>query len=86
MPQTQLKLNATQAIVDDEGRAEQVFREWVLRVANGMIIVGTGTPEAVVVAPQYTMYVDEAVPLTPVQYRKMLPQIGGDRSKGWAVV
>ena len=86
MPQNQLKLSGTQSIVDDAGLPEQVFREWALRTANTMVIVGTGTPEGVLEAAQYTLYVDEAVPLTPVQYRKMLPEVGGDRSKGWAVV
>ena len=86
MPQNQLKLSGTQSIVDDAGLPEQVFREWALRVANTMVIVGDGTPEAVVTAAQYTLYIDESTPLTPVQYRKMLPEIGGDRSKGWATV
>lgn len=86
MPQNQLKLSVTQAITDDDGLPEQTFREWVLRVANNMVIVGTGTPEGVIEAAQYTLYVDEAVPLTPVTYRKMLPEVTGDRSKGWATV
>lgn len=86
MPQNQLKLSGTQAIVDEGGLPEQTFREWALRVANTMVIVGTGSPEGAITAAQYTLYVDEAVPLTPVQYRKMLPAIGTDRSKGWATV
>lgn len=86
MPQTQAKLNINQPLVDEGGMAEQVFREWVLRVVDTMVVVGTGTPEGVLEAPQYTLYVDEDTPLVPVQYRKMLPEVGGDRTKGWATV
>lgn len=86
MTQTTVKLNATQPIVDPDGTMSQVFRSWAVLVSNQMPIVSTGTPEGVVEAPQYSLYIDEAAPLTPVQYRKMLPEIGGDRSKGWASI
>ncbi len=82
----QQKLNRAQPIVLHDGTMEQFFSSWALLVSNNLPIVGTGTPEGVVEAPQYTLFIDEAVPLTPVQYRKMLAEIGGDRSKGWAVV
>jgi hypothetical protein len=86
MPQNQLKLSGTQPLVDENGLPEQAFREWALRVSNDMVLVGTGTPEGVITAAQYTLYVDETDPAIPVSYRKMLPEIGGDRSQGWAVV
>jgi hypothetical protein len=83
MPQNQLKLSGTQSIVDENGQPGQVFREWALRVANDMVIVGTGTPEGAVEAAQYTLYIDETDPAIPVSYRKMIPEIGGDRKTGW---
>jgi len=86
MPQTPLKLDVNRPLVDEEGLPDQIMRAWVVRVTNTMVIVGTGTPEGVVLAAQYSLYVDEAVPTVPVQYRKMLPEIAGDRTQGWVVV
>ena len=86
MPQAPIKLNSSQPIIEADGTLSQVFRTWALQVSNSIPIVNTGSPEGVVEAPQYSVYVDEAVPLTPVTYRKMLPEIGGDRTTGWAVV
>ena len=86
MTQTTVKLNASQPIVDHGGTMSQVFRSWAVLMSNQMPIINTGTPEGVIEAPQYSLYIDEAVPLTPVQYRKMLPEVAGDRSKGWAVI
>ncbi len=86
MSQSPIKLNANQKIVNDDGSPTNVFLQYLLKISESVVIVGTGTPEGAVQAPQYSVYVDEAVPLTPVTYRKMLPEVGGDRSKGWAVV
>ncbi len=71
-------------IVGESGRMQPVFKAWVREVTKLNPIIGTGTPEGVVTADQYSLYIDEAVPLTPVEYRKMLPNIGGDDSQGWA--
>jgi hypothetical protein len=81
-----IRLNALQPIVEPDGTMTQHFRTWALAVSNNLPIVGTGTPEGVIEAPQYSLYIDETVPLTPVQYRKMLPEIGGDRTTGWAAL
>ena len=86
MPQVARKINSAQPITEDDGTMSQLFRSWMIQVSNNIPIVGTGTPEGVIEAPQYSLYIDEAVPLTPVQYRKMLPSVTNDRSKGWAVV
>ena len=86
MTQTTIKLNASQPIVESEGTMSQTFRSWAVLISNQTPIVSTGTPEGAVEAPQYSLYIDEAVPLTPVQYRKMLPEVAGDRSKGWAAI
>lgn len=81
-----IRLNASQPIVLTDGTMDQLFRQWTLQVGNSLPLVGTGSPEGVVEAPQYSLYIDESAPLTPVQYRKMLPEVTGDRKKGWAVV
>ena len=86
MPQSPQKLNAAQPIIEADGTMSQVFRAWSIAVTNAMPMVGTGSPEGVIKALQYSLYIDEAIPLTPVQYRKMLPEIGGNRRLGWAVI
>ena len=86
MPQNPQRLNSAQSIIEGDGTPSQVFRVFVLLLSNNIPIVNTGSPEGQVEAPHDSLYIDEAVPLTPVQYRKMLPEIGGDRKKGWAVV
>jgi len=82
---TQRPLNVAQPIVEDDGTMGQSFTEWTILVSDNLRIVGTGTPEGVIEAPQYSMFIDEAVPLIPVMYLKMLPSIGGDITKGWAL-
>jgi hypothetical protein len=86
MAQVKKTINSAQPIVEDDGTMSQLFRAWLLQVSNNIPIVNTGSPEGVIEAPQYSLYIDEAIPTVPVQYRKMLPEIGGDRSKGWVVV
>ena len=79
-------LNASQPIVDKNGTMEQPFRTSTIRWNDNLPIVGTGSPEGEIEAPQYSLYIDETVPLVPVQYRKMLPSSGGDRKNGWDVI
>jgi len=86
MSQTPQRLNSSNELVLDDKTPAQVFRSLIIQLTNNTPYVGSGTPEGNLQAPQYSLYIDEAVPLTPVQYRKMLPEIAGDRTKGWAVV
>ena len=86
MPQSKKVLNPNNPIVDGAGNMQQFFIEFMLEVRGGIPEVGTGSPEGVVPARQYSLYIDEAVPTAPVQYRKMLTQVSGDTKKGWVVV
>jgi len=82
----QIPINGAQPITEKDGTMTQVFRAWMNRVTDNQLIIGTGTPEGVIEAPQYSLYLDEAIPATPVQYRKMLSDIGGDITMGWAAL
>ena len=86
MPQNQSKLNASQPIVEKNGTMTQTMRTQMLIVSNNTSIVNSGSPEGVVEATQYSEYIDETTPLSPVVYKKMLTEIGGDRKKGWAAI
>ena len=77
------RLQATQPIVEPNGTMSQTFRLWAIEVSNSLLLVGEGDPNGSQEAPQYSLYLDETDPTLPVQWRKMLPEIGGDRTQGW---
>lgn len=79
-------LNSAQPIVDDTGKMTQVFRTWTLDASLSIPVVGAGSPEGLVQARQYQLYIDSTGAAGAIEYRKMLPDIGGDRSKGWILV
>jgi len=79
-------LNVAQPIIGNDGTMEQAFRQWTQDASLSIPIVGTGSPEGVVEARQYSLYLDSAGSAGSIQYRKMLPDIGGDKTKGWILV
>ena len=80
------RLNAAQPIVQPDGTMAQPFRQFTQDASLSIPIIGTGSPEGVVEARQYSLYIDSAGTTGSLQYRKMQPQIGGDTSKGWVAV
>ena len=80
------RLNAGQPIVEDNGTMEAPFREYMVVLANNLPIVSTGTPEGVISAPQFSLYIDSAGITGTIEYRKMLTDIGGDITQGWVLV
>jgi len=79
-------LNAGQPIVDNSGKMAQAFRTWTLDASLSIPIVGTGSPEGVVAARQFQLYINSAGTAGAIEYRKMLAEIGGDRTQGWILV
>jgi len=79
-------LNVAQPIIGNDGTMEQAFRQWTQDASLSIPIVGTGSPEGVVEARQYSLYLDSAGSAVSIQYRKMQPDIGGDRTRGWVAV
>lgn len=80
------RLNVGRPIVNDKGEMADPFVKWANLVSDNLPLIGTGNPDGVIDAPQYSLFIDETVPLVPVQYRKMLPDIGGDTTQGWAAL
>lgn len=80
------RLNAAQPIVEPNGTMSQPFRTWTLDASLSIPIIGTGSPEGVVTARQYSLYIDSAGAAGSIEYRKMLPDIGGDVTQGWKLV
>ena len=80
------RLNVAQPIVQDDGTMSQAFRQFTQDSSLSIPIVGAGSPEGVIEAAQYSLYLDSGGGASAIQYRKMQPQIGGDRTKGWILV
>ena len=80
------RLNVGQPIVDENGTMAQAFRQFTQDASLSIPIVGSGSPEGVIEAAQYSLYLDSSGGASAIQYRKMQPQIGGDRTKGWILV
>lgn len=62
------------------------FRGWTADVTRALPVIGTGSPEGVVTALQFSLYIDDAGGTGSIEYRKMQTDIAGDKSKGWVLV
>ncbi len=80
------KLNVGQPIIEIDGTMSQAFRQFTQEASLSIPIVGTASPEGVIEAVQYSLYLDSSGSAGAIQYRKMLPSIGGDRKRGWVLV
>lgn len=79
-------LNAGQPIVDSSGKMSQAFRSFTLEASLSIPIVGTGSPDGVVEARQFQLYIDSDGLTGAIEYRKMVSEIGGNRKLGWKLV
>jgi hypothetical protein len=80
------QLQAAIPVVDGDGRLTQRFRTYLNELEKLVPYRGTGSPEGVVTAPLYALYLDESGGAGSIQYRKMSEEIAGDRSMGWLAV
>jgi len=83
---TSPRLNVAQPIVESDGTMAQPFRQFTQDASLSIPIVGSGSPEGVVEARQYSLYIDSSGSTGSIEYRKMLPDIGGDTKQGWVAV
>jgi hypothetical protein len=83
---TSPRLNAAQPIVQPDGTMAQPFRQFTQDASLSIPIVGSGSPEGVVEARQYSLYINSTGTTGSIEYRKMQPEIGGDVTKGWVAV
>ena len=80
------QLNAAQPIVGQNGTMEQPFRTWANTVTANLPVIGSGSPEGVVDAPQFAVYIDSTGVSGALQYIKLQPDIAGDTTMGWVAV
>jgi hypothetical protein len=83
---TSPRLNQAQPIVQEDGTMAQPFRQFTQDASLSIPIVGSGSPEGVISARQYSLYIDSTGSSGSIEYRKMQPDIGGDTLKGWIAV
>ena len=82
MPQ----LSAALPIVRKDGTMQQPFLDKMNQLDRNLFITGVGSPEGVVSALQYTLYLDTTGVAGSIEYRKMLTDIAGDKTMGWLAV
>jgi hypothetical protein len=87
------RLNASNPVTLDNFTMTDEFRTWALNVyleinrqAIGVPLVGAGSPEGVLDAPQYSLYLNSSGGAGTIEYRKMSLDVGGDTTKGWIAV
>lgn len=80
------KLNAGFAIVQEDGTMEDAFRDEMTALDLLKPITGAGSPEGVIQARRYQVYLDTTAAAGSIEYRKMQSEIAGDRLKGWLKV
>jgi len=78
--------NHSLPIVTDNKAASDPFRLWMAGVDLGTPITGSGSPEGVVQARQFQLYINTTGTTGTLLYIKMQPDIGGDRKQGWVAV
>lgn len=75
------------AIIDREGKMSQEFTSWTQIVTNQLLIIGTGSPEGAIEAPQGALYVNNAGTAGSILYVKRDSQDGaGEKRNGWILV
>jgi len=80
------QLNAAQPIVNADGTMSQAFRDRMNLLTRYLPLQGEGSPEGVFEAPQFSLYLDTLGTAGAIEYRKMLPDIGGNKLMGWVLV
>jgi len=80
------QLDAGLPIVEKDGTMTTVFRNQMNRYEVQYPIAGAGDPNGVVEGSYLQEYLDVTGTTGSIVYRKMLPDVGGDRTLGWVAV
>ena len=70
-------------ITNDKMVMQQFFMQWTQDITRALPIMGDGSPEGVVSAPQYTQYIDRTGTTGSIRWIKMLTNVAGDVKSGW---
>lgn len=80
------QLNAAEPIVYEDGTMQPVMQKQMNRFEYFVPLAGTGSPEGVVEGLYLQVYIDIFGPPGAIEYRKMQPDIGGDKTLGWVAM
>ena len=73
-------------LLSENGAPATQLNSWLKVVTDGALIIGTGSPETVVEAPQGASYMNDAGTTGTLLYLKRDADIGGDKTQGWLLV
>lgn len=73
-------------LVSKTGHADQQVQKILNLITGYLPIIGSGSPEGVVEARQFSLYIDKDGTAGNIEYRKMKTDIAGDTKKGWVKV
>ena len=76
----------SRAIVKQDGTMHDAFRLFINQVSRESLIVGTGSPEGVVLAIQGQEYMDDAGIAGAIKYIKRDADVAGDKTQGWILI
>ena len=80
-----VNLTTTRPIVDKYNNQTQEMREWTRLVTKSVPLVGENSPEGIVAAEQYQIYINSSGTTGSITWIKMQADIGGDITKGWVL-
>ena len=81
-----IPLNIDVQILDENGAMTEEFHNLVSSVYRRGLLVGTGSPEGSIEAEVGREYLDDTGSAGAVKFIKQLPDIAGDRTKGWVAI
>ena len=82
----QPRLNGSASIVDEDGAMSQQLRDLINQLTDLIPLTGSGSPEGVVSAAQFSTYLDKNGAAGSIEYRKMLTNISDNKLRGWKAV
>lgn len=80
------RINSITPIVSADGTMTQQFRELLNEITQSLPLTGTGSPEGVVDAFQFSTYIANDGTSGSLLYVKKLTDIAGDTTMGWVAV
>jgi len=72
--------------ISKDGVMTDIFQRWMSQVSRLDLIVGAGSPEGNIEAEIGREYLDTTGTTGAVKFIKQLPDIAGDRTKGWVTI
>lgn len=81
-----LIIDTNQPLVDENGYPSETLQQANISITRAIKILGTGSPEGVVSAMQYSEYIDITGSAGSSHYWKKDTDVAGDTSKGWQLV